>query len=92
MRAIVFFVQLLFWLMVIRLVLRGLARLFAGAPVRSRPAPAPPRQIEDLVRDPVCHTHVPRSRAVSAMIAGREEHFCSADCRDKAKAAVARAS
>jgi hypothetical protein len=94
MRALVFFVQLLFWLMVIRLVLRGLTRMFAGTPVRPRPAtpPAPPRQIEDLVQDPVCRTYVPRSRVVSARIAGREEHFCSTACRDKALAAVARAS
>ncbi len=68
MRALVFFLQLLFWLMVIRLVVRGLARIFAGAPGRPRTAPAaPPRQIEDLVRDPVCLSHVPRSRAVSAL-------------------------
>jgi hypothetical protein len=94
MRALVFFVQLLFWLMIIRLVLRGLARMFAGAPARSRTAapPAPPRQIEDLVQDPVCRTYVPRSRVVSARIAGRDEHFCSTECRDRALAAVARAS
>lgn len=93
MRALAFFVQLLFWLMVIRLVLRWLSRLFAGAPARPRPAaPSSQRQIEDLVQDPVCHTYVPRSRVVSARIAGREEHFCSPACRDKALAAVARAS
>jgi uncharacterized protein len=91
MRVLVFFVELLFWLLVIRLVLRGLARLF-GQRAPTRPAPPPPRQIEDLVLDPVCHTYVPRSRAVLARVAGREEHFCSAECRDKAKAAVARAS
>jgi YHS domain-containing protein len=47
---------------------------------------------EDLVLDRVCRTHVPRSRALSASVAGHEEHFCSAACRDKALAAVARAS
>ncbi len=92
MRALAFFVQLLFWLMVIRLVLRGLARVFAGAPARPRPAAPSSQQIEDLVQDPVCLTYVPRSRVVSARIAGREEHFCSPACRDKALAAVARAS
>jgi hypothetical protein len=94
MRALVFFVQLLFWLMVIRLLLRGFARMFAATPARPRTAasPAPPPQIEDLVQDPVCRTYVPRSRVVSAQIAGREEHFCSTACRDKALAAVARAS
>jgi hypothetical protein len=47
---------------------------------------------EDLVLDRICRTHVPRSRALVARVDGREEHFCSADCRDKALAAVARAS
>ena len=93
MRALVFLVQLLFWLMVIRFLLRGFARMFAATPARPRAAsPAPPPQIEDLVQDPVCRTYVPRSRVVSARIAGRDEHFCSTACRDKALAAVARAS
>jgi len=97
MRALVFFLQLVFWLFVARLVVRTLERLFAvggGATPRRPAAPRPgaPRQIEDLVLDRVCHTHVPRSRALSARIAGVEEHFCSEECRDKAKSEVARAS
>jgi YHS domain-containing protein len=35
---------------------------------------------------------VPRSRSLTARIAGVEEYFCSEACRDKAKAEVARAS
>ena len=64
--------KLLFWLLVIRLVLRGAARLFGEAPARPQQSAAPttPRQIEDLVRDPVCQTYVPRSRAVSASRTG----------------------
>jgi hypothetical protein len=97
MRAIVFFVQLVFWLFVARLVVRTLARLFVAgegrAPARKAAARRPPpAQIEDLVLDRVCQIHVPRSRALSARIAGVEEHFCSQACLDKAKAAVARAS
>jgi hypothetical protein len=87
--------QLLFWLFVLRLVVRTLARAFSPAP-RPRTAGAPPRpQVrapEDLVLDHVCRTYVPLSRAVSAKVSGREEHFCSEACRDKALAAVARAS
>ncbi len=90
MRAIVFFVQLLLWLLIIRLLLRGLARLFAHP--EGKPAAAQRAQSEDLVLDPVCRTHIPRSRAVFARIAGREEAFCSPECRDKAKSAVAKAS
>jgi hypothetical protein len=50
------------------------------------------RAPEDLVLDRVCRTYVPLSRTVTARVSGREEHFCSAACREKALAAVARAS
>jgi hypothetical protein len=93
-RILAFAVQLLFWLLVVRLVLRTLARLSGssrGAP-RVAPRPSPAKPTEDLVLDRVCQTHVPRSRALHASVEGREEHFCSAACRDKALAAVARAS
>lgn len=94
MRAIVFFVQLLLWLLILRLLIRGLAGFFAaGRSQRRTPSPRrPPREVEDLVLDRVCQTYVPRSRAVVARVAGREEAFCSAACRDKALSAVARAS
>jgi len=45
-----------------------------------RPAPA-----TDMVRDRVCDTFLPRSRALVAMVDGREQHFCSAECRDRAR-------
>jgi hypothetical protein len=44
------------------------------------------------VRDRVCNTFVPRSRALSAMVAGEAQHFCSAACRDAALQAARRAS
>jgi YHS domain-containing protein len=91
-RTIVYVVYVVFWLMVVRLVLRGIARLFApggGAGAAGHPGARP---AEDLVRDRVCNTHVPRSRALVATIAGREEYFCSTTCRDRARAAVARVS
>ena len=87
--------QLLFWLLLLRLVVRTVARAFSRAPDRPRASGRSRAQVrapEDLVLDRVCHTHVPRSGAVVARVAGREEHFCSAACRDKALAAVARAS
>jgi YHS domain-containing protein len=86
--------QFLFWLLLLRLVVRAVARAFAAAPARPRTQAAPPRvrAPEDLVLDHVCRTHVPRSRAIAARIEGREEHFCSEACRDRARAAVARAS
>lgn len=94
-RVLAFAVQLLFWLLVVRLVLRTLARLsgaWSGAPRAAGPRRPAVRSTEDLVLDRVCRTHVPRSRALRASVEGHEEHFCSAACRDKALAAVARAS
>jgi len=93
-RGLVFVVQLLFWLLVLRLLLRALVA--AIVPRRSAPAPQPDkRQVkaaQDLVLDRVCRTYVPLAGALTERVAGREEHFCSAACRDRALAEVARAS
>jgi hypothetical protein len=95
-RVLIRVLQFLFWLLLLRLVVRSVARAFSPGAAPSRAGAPPPRpQVrapEDLVLDRVCHTHVPRSRAVVARVAGREEHFCSPGCRDKAVAAVSRAS
>jgi hypothetical protein len=88
--------RFLLLLLVVRFVVRTVARAFAAGRERPRTPPGPGhpqvRPPEDLVLDPVCRTHVPRSRALVARVGGREEHFCSTACRDKALAAVARAS
>jgi hypothetical protein len=93
-RLIFVFFEALFWLFVLRLVLRFVAALLAPArAAASRPA-ARPKVIaaQDLVLDRVCRTYVPVASAITALVAGHEEHFCSAACRDRALAAVARAS
>jgi hypothetical protein len=69
-------VRFLLVLFVVRLGLR----LFAAAR-GPRPSSGPG---QDLVRDRVCNTFVPRDRALSLMVGGRTEHFCSAECRDRA--------
>jgi hypothetical protein len=81
------------WLLFIRLLLRTLAALFGrGAAQRAERSGPRALPVQDLVLDRVCRTHVPRSSALVARVAGRDEHFCSPACRDKALAAVARAS
>ncbi len=86
--------EALFWLFVLRLLLRGIAAVVA--PLRAaaaRPAARPQvKGAEDLVLDRVCRTYVPLASALTARVAGREEHFCSAACRDRALAGMARAS
>jgi uncharacterized protein len=92
MRGLLLVARVLLILLVVRLAVRALARFF-GPRAGSRAAPASPRRpSEGLVRDRICNTFVPRSRAVAAVVAGREEQFCSAACRDKALVTASRAS
>ncbi len=93
-RGLLLVVQALVWLLLLRLLFRTLGSAFSRArPGVAGSGPRPElRAPEDLVQDRVCQTYVPRSRALAARVAGREEHFCSAVCRDKALVAVARAS
>lgn len=68
-----------------RLIAHAVRRATSPSPTR-RPAEAPPQAAEVLVRDRVCNTFVPKSRALRAVVAGQEEYFCSAACRDRAGA------
>ena len=87
-RLIVFVLRVLAALYVVRLLFRWLASL--GRPSVPGASGDGERQIAgDLVRDRVCNTFVPRDRAVRAVVAGLEEHFCSVACRDRALAASA---
>jgi hypothetical protein len=95
LRGALYLLYFLIILYFVRMVSRTLGRLFGpGSGVRrSEGAPRPAsRQAEDLVHDRICNTYVPRSRALTARVADREEHFCSEACRDRARAAVPRAS
>lgn len=68
---------LLWVLVVVLLVLPALRRAF---PARRR-EPAGPR--EELVKDPVCHTYVVRSRAVARSRDGQPVYFCSPRCASR---------
>ena len=95
-RGLMLVVQALLWLLVLRFVLRTFASAVSFTRVRPvPPGPEPRPQVrapEDLVLDRVCRTYVPRSHSILARVAGHEEAFCSAACRDRALAAVTRAS
>jgi YHS domain-containing protein len=93
-RGLIYLLYALIVLLIVRMVGRSLAGLFgAGSDVRRSGTTTRPtvRKAEDLVRDPVCHTYIPRSRALTAVVGGREEHYCSEACRERARAGAARA-
>jgi uncharacterized protein len=75
----VFLLRFAALLILIRIGLRFVTGLLEG--LRE---PAPGRTDVELVRDRICNTFLPRSRALKATVAGREEHFCSPACRDRA--------
>jgi hypothetical protein len=79
---IVTVVRFLIALFLVRIGLRFVAGLIQGL---REPRPAGPLGVE-MVRDRVCNTFLPRERAVTALVGGREMHFCSAACRDRALA------
>jgi hypothetical protein len=68
------------FLVVLFLVRLGLRMLAASRPRR----PEAGHRGRDLVRDRVCNTFLPRDRALLGVVDGRTEHFCSAECRDRA--------
>jgi hypothetical protein len=73
-------VRIVIVLMAVRFVLRFIAAVvqgYQGAPRREAAT--------DMVRDRVCDTFLPRSRALVAVVDGREQHFCSVECRDRAR-------
>lgn len=69
-------------LFLVRIGLRFVAGLIEGL----RGPQTPRASGIDMVRDRVCNTFLPRERAVTAIVGGREMHFCSAACRDRALA------
>lgn len=83
--------RVVFVLFLVRLLMRFLASLARASP-ETRLGGATPQAAGELVRDRICNTFVQRERAIAARVDGREERFCSTACRDRALAAVSRAS
>jgi YHS domain-containing protein len=95
LRTIVYVFYFIIVLLFVRMVSRALGRLLGAndsGRASARPRRPVSRQAEDLVRDRICNTHVPRSRALTAVVEGHEEYFCSQACREKAQAAARRVS
>jgi hypothetical protein len=76
-------VRVVLVLLVMRFVLR-----FMASVVQGYRAADPRGRATDMVRDRVCDTFLPRARALVATVDGREQYFCSSQCRDRARAAL----
>jgi YHS domain-containing protein len=74
-------------LFLFRIVFRFVSGLLAGFRGPAAERQAPPAGVP-MVRDHVCNTFVPRSRALTAAVNGQEEYFCSDRCRQRALADV----
>jgi YHS domain-containing protein len=79
---------------VIGVVLKGVADFFGTASPPSGPGPAGPRPkatpiptAEALKKDPVCGTYLAPSGAIQKTVGGVTYYFCSAECREKFRAA-----
>ena len=77
-------VTLLIIALLVFLMVRASVNAFlAGLRGTSR-RPATPRAMPDqLVKDPVCETYIPRRKAISRGSGAAVQYFCSAACADR---------
>ena len=66
------------------LIVRASVNSFLGG-LRGGSRGAPPRRagLDELVKDPVCETYIPRRKAISRGSGPDTRYFCSAACADK---------
>jgi len=78
------FVALAVLAVLVYLVLRSVLSAFAAG-LRGGASRRPSRRAlrDDLVKDPVCETYVPRRSAVTRTARGATYHFCSTACADR---------
>jgi len=78
------YVALVVFALLVFLILRAsLAAFVAGL---RGPDQTPARRAalrDDLVKDPVCETYLPRRKAIARTAAGTTRYFCSVGCAEK---------
>jgi hypothetical protein len=81
---VVRFVALAVLAFVLFLVIRASVHAFLGG-LRGAGRPEPLRRagLDELVKDPVCGTYIPRRKAISRGSGPATRYFCSAACADK---------
>jgi uncharacterized protein len=82
--ALIWIVRALVLLLILRFVLRLLfgPGASAGRPQARRDSGPVERAGGELVRDPQCGTHIPKSRAIAVGSGAGTTYFCSTTCRD----------
>lgn len=69
--------------LVVFLVVRASLRGFLAGLRGSAASPRGRRAVDELVRDPVCETYIPRRKAIARTAGGTTRYFCSAACADR---------
>jgi YHS domain-containing protein len=70
--------------LLVYLVLRATVNAFlAGFRGQSRQVPARRAGTDELVKDPVCETYIPRRKAITRGSGPEARYFCSAACADR---------
>lgn len=76
-----------FWVLLISWMVRLVAWLVGGQQAKVPGTNAVPDGVplssRQLVRDPVCGTHVAEALALPLLADGQTQYFCSAECRAK---------
>ncbi len=85
MTLMLWIVRILVALIVLRLVMRFIGSVIAGASAKATQTPRKSRQERlggTLVRDPQCGTYIPQQHALSSGSGEGALYFCSTACRD----------
>jgi len=81
---VVRFLALVVLAFLVFLIVRASARAFLGGLLGAgRPRPGQRAGLDELVKDPVCETYIPRRKAISRGSGPATRYFCSAACADK---------
>ncbi len=94
-RLIFYLLATVFFLTVVRSVLAVVGRAFSvmvnPPPQPSQQAPRPEVPVSgELKKDPACGTYISTATSIKRTVDGETYHFCSAECRDKFVATLAR--
>lgn len=81
-------VQIALVILLVWIGIKAIKRFLAkdAEPRRVRRNAAPGEVMDVMVQDPQCGTYLPKQEAHTAWVDGKEQYFCSRECRDAYKA------